>query len=179
LLAISVFYMLLATAVEPRVPYPFENPERDSFVPDYLRGNLAQNTDALFDSEHRRLTRDSTAFNYGKLARLPGRYQLAPLMLWWFVAGGALLFAAARGHASLANEPTADPVDNGPPPPPRAPPRAAYSPKVAVGALFIFVFAIAVAPPIYHAAHSFKGGRHGFLGQYYRSGNRTGYPAEV
>lgn len=92
LLAVSVFYMLLATAIEPRVPYPFENPPRDTFLPDYLHGKLAQNTDALFDSEHRKLTVDSTAFNLAKLARVPGSYQLAPLMLWWMVAGGALLF---------------------------------------------------------------------------------------
>jgi hypothetical protein len=94
LLAISVFYMLLATAIEPRVPYPFENPARDSFLPDYLHGRLAQNTDALFDPEHRKLTVDSTAFNLAKLARVPRSYQLAPLMLWWFVVGGALLLAA-------------------------------------------------------------------------------------
>ena len=94
LLAVSVFYMLLATAIEPRVPYPFENPARDSFLPDYLHGRLAQNTDALFDPEHRKLTVDSTAFNLAKLARVPRSYQLAPLMLWWFVVGGALLLAA-------------------------------------------------------------------------------------
>lgn len=99
LLAISVFYMLLATAVEPRVPYPFENPARDSFLPDYLHGRLAQNTDTLFDPEHRKLTKDSTAFNLGKVARLPGSYQLAPLMLWWLVIGSVLLVTAARNDA--------------------------------------------------------------------------------
>ena len=93
--AISVFYMLLATAIEPRVPYPFENPARDSFLPDYLHSRLAQNTDALFDPEHRKLTVDSTAFNLAKLARVPRPYQLAPLMLWWLIVGGALLVAAA------------------------------------------------------------------------------------
>ena len=95
LLAISIFYMLLATAVEPRVPYPFDNPPRDSFLPDYLHGRLAQNTDSLFDPEHRKLTVDSTAFNLAKLARVPRPYQLAPLMVWWFLIGGALLFVAA------------------------------------------------------------------------------------
>jgi hypothetical protein len=93
--------MLLATAVEPRVPYPFENPARDSFLPDYLHGQLAQNTDTLFDPEHRKLTKDSTAFNLGKVARLHGSYQLAPLMLWWLVIGSALLVTAA-GNDSLA-----------------------------------------------------------------------------
>ena len=95
LLAISVFYMLLATAIEPRVPFPFENPARDSFLPDYLHSRLAQNTDALFDPEHRKLTVDSTAFNLAKLARVPRPYQLAPLMFWWLIVGGALLVAAA------------------------------------------------------------------------------------
>jgi hypothetical protein len=95
LLAISVFYMLLATAIEPRVPFPFENPARDSFLPDYLHSRLAQNTDALFDPGHRKLTVDSTAFNLAKLARVPRSYQLAPLMSWWLIVGGALLVAAA------------------------------------------------------------------------------------
>jgi len=95
LLAVSVFYMLLATAIEPRVPYPFENPARDSFLPDYLHGRLAQNTDALFDPEHRKLTVDSTAFNLAKLARVPRAYQLVPLMFWWLIIGGTLLLAAA------------------------------------------------------------------------------------
>ena len=36
LLAISVFYMLIATAVEPRVPHPFSSPARDFLLPDYL-----------------------------------------------------------------------------------------------------------------------------------------------
>ncbi len=95
LLAISVFYMLLATAIEPRVPYPFENPARDSFLPDYLHSRLAQNTDALFDPQHRKLTVDSTAFNLAKLARVPRSYQFVPLMGWWLIVGGALLIAAA------------------------------------------------------------------------------------
>src|ERR1700737_18847 len=71
LLAISVFYMLLATAIEPRVSYPYENPARDFLVPDYVSGKFAQSTSALF-SEPRLITKDSTAFNLGKLAGLPG-----------------------------------------------------------------------------------------------------------
>ncbi len=108
LLAISIFYMLLATAIEPRVPFPFENPARDSFLPDYLHGRLAQNTDALFDPEHRKLTVDSTAFNLAKLARVPRSYQLAPLMVWWLIVGGALLVAAAPRSQSTQFADSAD-----------------------------------------------------------------------
>src|ERR1700719_2411169 len=95
-LANSVFYMLRATAVEPRVPTPFEIPARDFLLPDYLRGKLAQNPRNLFDPANRNLTKDSTAFNLAKLAGAPGRYQLAPLMLWWLIIGGALIFGAGK-----------------------------------------------------------------------------------
>src|SRR5947207_6934283 len=88
--------MLLATAIEPRVPLPFDVPARDLLLPDYLRGKLAQNTASMFDPEHRNLTMDSTAFNLPKLGGIPGRYQLAPLMLWWLIAGSALALSAAR-----------------------------------------------------------------------------------
>jgi hypothetical protein len=95
LLAISMFYMLLDTAIEPRVPIPSPNPARDFLLPDYLRGRFAQNTSVLFDG-HRNLTNDSTAFNFAKLAGLPGGYQLAPLMLWWLLAGGVLVIQSIK-----------------------------------------------------------------------------------
>src|SRR5205814_8166749 len=38
LLAVSAFYMLIGTAIEPRVPYVFENPYRDMYVPRFLDG---------------------------------------------------------------------------------------------------------------------------------------------
>lgn len=102
LLAVSVFYMLLATATEPRVGYEFQNPPRDLFVPSWLDGRLALNRGHLFDDGRHLLTADSVSFNLGKLAGLPGALQLAPLMAWWIAVGGWLLRTAARVDAEAA-----------------------------------------------------------------------------
>jgi hypothetical protein len=105
LLLLSVFSMLIATAVEPRTPYEPRNPWRDLYVPSYLQGAFAVARDGLFDPD-RMLTADSTAFNLAKLAGIPARWQLAPLALGWLVLGGLLLRSAAppsRGRrAALA-----------------------------------------------------------------------------
>ena len=100
LLVVSVFYMLLATATEPRVGYEFANPARDLFAASWLDGRFALNRGTLFDVERLLLTEDSTAFNLGKLAGLPGTWQLAPLLAWWLGVGSLLLCAAARADAS-------------------------------------------------------------------------------
>jgi hypothetical protein len=101
LLLISVFYALLATAVEPRVGYDYRNPARDLFHASYMEGRLAQNRGGLFDPQQRLLTEDSVAFNWGKLAGLPGAWQLAPLMIWWLAVGGALLGASGASRPKL------------------------------------------------------------------------------
>ena len=93
LLLISMFYMLLATAVEPRVPYEYPNPARDLFAEKYLDGRFALNRLWLFGSDM--VTADSTAFNLGKLGGLSGPVQLDPLLLFWLVAGAGLTWAAA------------------------------------------------------------------------------------
>ncbi|KPL09317.1 hypothetical protein AMJ85_06795, partial [candidate division BRC1 bacterium SM23_51] len=59
LMLLSVFYMLLATAVEPRVPYEYRNPARDLFAAKYLSGHLALNRQGLFDPHGRPLTENS------------------------------------------------------------------------------------------------------------------------
>lgn len=166
LLAISVFYMLLATAIEPRVPNPFEVPARDFLLPDYLRGKFAQNTFSLFDSQHRNLTRDSTAFNLAKIVGISGPYQLAPLMFWWLVAGGALMLALA-GANSVTDKKERRSV------------LAFYSPGKNLIALSSFVAAIAVAPMIHHAAISSRHSEHGLLGKYYRNRDWQGEPVDV
>ena len=166
LLAISVFYMLLATAIEPRVPVPFEIPARDLLLPDYLRGKLAQNTRSLFDPAHRNLTRDSTAFNLAKAAGIPGRYQLAPLMLWWLVAGGALMVVSAGAKPAVgAEETTAS--------------RPRSSPRYAVMVLFLFAGAVALTPIVHHAISWPRDKRHGLLGKYYQNSNWQGEPTDV
>jgi hypothetical protein len=82
-LTVSVFFMLLATAVEPRVPYDYTNPVKTYFIPHFISGTFGLNTDALFDSEHHMIVGSATAFNMGGLVRLPGIVQLAPLVAWW------------------------------------------------------------------------------------------------
>ena len=101
LLLLSVFSMLVATAVEPRTPYSPRNPWRDLYVPSYRHGVFAVARDGLFDPD-RMVTADSTAFNLAKLLGVPGRWQLAPLALGWLVLGGLLLRSAGTSRAALA-----------------------------------------------------------------------------
>jgi hypothetical protein len=95
LLLLSIFYMLLATAVEPRTPYSPANPWKGLYLPAYQQGRFATADDGLF---HRgeKLTADSTAFNLAKLAGVPGAWQLAPLMAVWFLLGAALVRGTQR-----------------------------------------------------------------------------------
>jgi hypothetical protein len=170
LLAISIFYMLLATAIEPRVAFPYENPARDLLIPDYLRGRFAQNPDSLFNGQ-RKLTIDSTAFNLGKLARFPGRYQLTPLMLWWLIAGAAVMTAAKRDDLTEQQQPA---PENG-----VVAERAAPNPRVALLGLFLFVGAITLSPIIQYAVKSSGNRNHGLLAKYYRTATWSEPPAEV
>jgi hypothetical protein len=171
LLAISIFYMLLATAIEPRAPVPFENPARDSLLPDYFRGRFAQNTSALFDGQ-RNLTKDSTAFNLGKLAGFPGAYQLTPLMLWWLIAGGALLLQVAKHDGAIE----AEQLLVGKEWVAKAITRFANGRLIA---LLLFVTAISLPPIIIHAAASLRHPSHGLLGKYYRNLNWSGSPVDT
>ena len=169
LLAISVFYMLLATAIEPRVPFPYENPARDFLLPDYLRARWAQNTSSLFDGQ-RNLTKDSTAFNLGKLVRLPGPYQLTPLMLWWLIAGGAVILATKRDDSILQQQLIGnETVERG----------AVSSSKIPVLLLFLFVTGTSLPPIVRHAMASSQHRSHGLLAKYYRSANWSGPTADV
>ena len=166
LLAISAFYMLLATAVEPRVPFPFEIPARDLLLPDYLRGKLAQNTRSLFDPAQRNLTRDSTAFNLAKIAGVPGPYQLAPLMLWWAAIGGLLLFVSAKARPAISEQE-------------RVLVRQSYSPRSATVGLCMFASAVALSPIIHHAIASSRNSGHGLIGKYYQNATWRGQPIDV
>ena len=95
LLLLSMFYMLLATAVEPRTPYSPANPWKGLYLPAYQEGRFAIADDGLFHPGEK-LTADSTAFNLAKLAGVPGEWQLAPLMAVWFLLGAALLRETQR-----------------------------------------------------------------------------------
>jgi len=170
LLAVSVFYMLLATAIEPRAPFPYENPARDFLLPDYLRARWAQNTSSLFDGQ-RNLTKDSTAFNLGKLARFPGPYQLTPLMLWWLIAGGAVIFATKWDDSIRQQQPLTgnNIMRKG----------AVSSSKIPVFLLFLFITGIILPPIVRYAVVSSRHRSHGLLAKYYRTADWSGPPADV
>jgi hypothetical protein len=184
LLLVSVFYMLLATAVEPRVPYEYRNPARDLFLDKYLHGHLALNRERLFERDNRPLVGDSRAFNLGKLNGLPGTIQLLPLLLFWLIAGTGLLWVAG----SARRRPTSNETDEERPPTERSPSddiwaglfRPRFSPAIATAVLAAFIALTAALPPL-HAAHLrrelARGG--GLLGKYYANTAWKGEPAFV
>jgi hypothetical protein len=79
--ALSAAIMLMATATNPHFPYEYDNPVRDFALQQFMRGDFATNRDAFFGGGM--IVRDSVAFNLGKLAGLPGPFQLWPLALVW------------------------------------------------------------------------------------------------
>lgn len=172
LLAISVFYMLIVTATEPRVAIPYENTARDLLVPNYLRSGFAQNTDALFEGQ-RNFTKDSAAFNIGKLLQLPPALQLIPLLGWWLLIGGGLLVTAGKSRP-LTPAPTSPQSGHSLPIG-----RSRYFPRAAVIGIGLFVVFVSVPPFAHWVAGASRYRQHGLLGKYYRNGTCSGDPAEV
>jgi hypothetical protein len=151
---LSVFAMLMATAVEPHLPYEYGNPLRDFTLPAYLRGEFAYNRDAYFGGPP--IVDESTAFNLGKLAGLRGPIQLWPLAAFW-IAGGLFLLRELdvwpRGSANQRF--------------------ASAGMLIAVVALFVPPAVCAVACPTNVSA------KHGLLGHYYRGAQAAGVPAHI
>jgi hypothetical protein len=87
--ALSATIMLMATATNPHFPYEYDNPVRDFALQQFMRGDFATNRDAFFGGGM--IARDSVAFNWGKLVRIPGPFQLWPLALIWIFGSFALL----------------------------------------------------------------------------------------
>jgi len=87
--ALSTWLMLMATATDPHFPYEYDNPLRDFAAQLYMRGDFAMNRDTFYGGPL--ITRDSIAFNLGKLLRLPGWLQLWPLAGVWFLGGLELI----------------------------------------------------------------------------------------
>ncbi|HKD66693.1 MAG TPA: PA14 domain-containing protein, partial [Candidatus Binataceae bacterium] len=85
----SVFVMLMATAIEPHLPYEYDNPIPDFLWPAFLRGDLAYNKGTYFGGGP--IAGDSVAFNLGKLMGLPGALQLIPLAVLWMAGAWELL----------------------------------------------------------------------------------------
>jgi hypothetical protein len=86
---LSLWLMLMATAIEPHLPYEYQNPMRDFLWPAYLRGDLAYNKSTFFAGPP--IVGDAVAFNLGKLIGLPGAMQLLPLLGVWLAMGWWLL----------------------------------------------------------------------------------------
>ena len=105
----------------------------------------------------------STAFNLAKLTGMPGRYQLAPLMLWWFAVGSALLLASRQHKVppvspqrdnGITNETTEATTELQKDQPAVNYSSQNYATQVGLAALFIFVTAIAVAPVVHYKCAS-------------------------
>lgn len=83
LILFSLFFMLLAVAVEPRVPYEYANPLRHLYLENYLHGRFALHDGGVFSDTF--TTRNSVAFNLGKLIGLRGVLELLPLLVFWLL----------------------------------------------------------------------------------------------
>ena len=149
---LSVFLMLMTTAVEPHLPYEYQNPLRDFVWPAYLRGDLAYNKSTYFGGGP--IAGDSVAFNLGKLAGLPGALQLLPLGAIWLAAAFAFL-----RNSDLWQTPKR--------------PKAAAATALAIVALF--------APPIVGASlrRPSHNQTNGLLGRYYEGLRPNRFPPHI
>ena len=78
---VSIAFMLMATATEPRATYAYGNPLRYLFWDNFLNARFALEYKGTFDASL--LTDNSVSFNWGKLARLPAPAELLPLIFFW------------------------------------------------------------------------------------------------
>lgn len=90
--------MLLATAVEPRVGYEFTDPLRQLFWRNFLLGRFALYHHGVFTNAT--LFGIVGAWNLGSLLRLPGYFQLVPILTGWSI-GTYLLSRTLERHAPL------------------------------------------------------------------------------
>jgi hypothetical protein len=150
LLAIFAFFsgfaMLMATSVEPHFPYEYPNPLRHFALQGYLRGDFAYDRDAYFGGPA--VVDESTAFNIGKLAHLPGPLQLWPLAVLWLWGASHIM-----GEAGITLPAGARRIGA----------------RVALGALFL--------PPLFATTLTRIRPRasHGLLGSYYRELQPNGF----
>lgn len=108
--ALSVFLMLVGTAVKPEVPDGYVEPPRRAvridrpftqfLLPSFSRGELAVNTQGIHQAGAPR--RGNTfvgrrwAFNLGEAIGLRGKASLVPLVLLWGLGGWWLVWALRR-----------------------------------------------------------------------------------
>src|SRR5260370_5253321 len=106
-----------------------------------MRGDFATNRDAFFGGGM--MVRDSVAFNWGKLFRLPGPFQLWPLAAFW-------MFGAYDLSETLevwGDRPSRRHMQ--------------FAVAVAIAAVFLLSMNQLVMQPLLNSAH------HGLLGRYY------------
>jgi len=145
--------MLMATAIEPHLPYEYDNPIPDFLWPAYLRGDFAYNKGAYYGGGP--IAGDSVAFNLGKLMGLPGALQLWPLAAVW-IAGAWQL---------LRNLPAA----------------AAVKIDRRMFAMATVVIAALISPPVFGALFMRPDLQqaHGLLGRYYEGMRGSPYPPHI
>jgi len=148
----SVFLMLMATAVEPHLPYEYANPLRDFAMPAYFRGDLAYNKLSYFGGPP--VAGDSIAFNLGKLVRLRPAFQLWPLAATWMVAAVMLMRTLRLWPERLA-------------------PLGMAASLTAIGAFFVPPTLGALLPP------SGSNQSNGLLGRYYEGLEPSGFPPHI
>jgi hypothetical protein len=149
----SVFIMLMATAIEPHLPYEYDNPIPDFLWPAFLRGDLAYNKGAYYGGGP--IAGDSVAFNLGKLVGLPGAMQLWPLAVLWIAGAWEML-----RNLEIWNDPAMRR-------------RMAVIATVAVVAL--------ISPPVFGALFLRPNLEqpHGLLGRYYEGVRNSHFPPHI
>jgi hypothetical protein len=102
----SVVLMLIATAVDPHLPYEYDNPLRDFSWPAFVRGDYGYDNLVYFGGSNQ-LVGDAAAFNIGKLVGLPGWMQLLPLGAIWISGAVAILRNLYNNDSNLPTLQTA------------------------------------------------------------------------
>jgi PA14 domain len=146
----SAFLMLMATAVEPHLPYEYKNPFLHFLWPAFVRGDLAYNNSAYFGGGP--IVGDSVAFNLGKLAGLPGATQLLPLALLWI---GSAWYLIRRLRADTP----------------------AWKLRAMAAAAIVLLFLPPLAGGL--ARRPDRSAKHGLLGRYYRGMQPGVYPPHI
>ncbi|MBJ7327425.1 MAG: hypothetical protein JHC52_08775, partial [Chthoniobacterales bacterium] len=69
----------------------------------FMAGKFGLDDGALFDPDNHRILGEYNAFNLGGLARLPGGWQMLPLLVWWALIAGRARRALAAPKSDAAS----------------------------------------------------------------------------
>ena len=84
LLALSLFFCWMAVSIDPLTPYSPAYPIQEYYIPKLLRQAFSMDVAGVFSNTL--VTRDSVAFNLGKILGLRGWMEFLPLLLLWGVS---------------------------------------------------------------------------------------------